>query len=149
MEGINIEARTDLRRLIRKEVNADRYIRDILEPHVVPFAPFKGEDFLLITHDNAEPHIANVVRNYINEVNIVTLNWPARSSDLNPIEHVWDRLGQRVLSLPLPPQTLGELPEALVEVWKQLDGPYLRNLISSMSKRCQAVIAARGDNKRY
>lgn len=28
-------------------------------------------------------------------MNIPQINWPARSLDLNPIEHVWDMLGRR------------------------------------------------------
>ncbi|GBN97885.1 hypothetical protein AVEN_199785-1 [Araneus ventricosus] len=31
------------------------------------------------------------------------MTWPARSSDLNPIEHVWDMLGRRIASRSVHP----------------------------------------------
>ncbi|GFY10502.1 uncharacterized protein TNCV_2565301 [Trichonephila clavipes] len=31
---------------------------------------------------------------------IIRMDWPAYSSDLNPIEHVWDMLGQRIAARP-------------------------------------------------
>jgi hypothetical protein len=74
--------------MIRGTVNVDRYIRDILETYdVVPFGPFIGDEFVLM-HDNAKPHVANVVRTDLNQVNVATMNWPARSPDFNPIEYL-------------------------------------------------------------
>jgi hypothetical protein len=86
--GIDLEGHTDIHIMISGTVNLDRYIRDILEPYdVVPFAPFIRDEFVLM-HDNAKPHVANVVRTDLNQVNIATMNWPARSPDLNPIEYL-------------------------------------------------------------
>ncbi|GFU96652.1 RNase H domain-containing protein [Trichonephila clavipes] len=40
---------------------------------------------------------------------IERMDWPARSPDLNPIEHVWDFLGRRLAARTLPPVTIREL----------------------------------------
>ena len=101
--GITLVAKTDLHVFQRGNLTALRYISDILEEYVVPFAPFIGDDFMLM-HDNARPHVANVVTEYLNEVGIRTLQWPARSPNLNPIEHLWDEVGRcirRRLILPM------------------------------------------------
>jgi DNA-binding transcriptional MocR family regulator len=50
--GISLAACTALVTLRRGSTNADRYICECLEEHVVPFAPFVGADFLLM-HDKA------------------------------------------------------------------------------------------------
>jgi DDE superfamily endonuclease len=50
----------------------------------------------LLMHDNARPHAAHIVRDYLNEANIDTLQWPARSPDLNCIGNLWDRLKRSV-----------------------------------------------------
>ncbi|GFV05770.1 transposable element Tcb1 transposase [Trichonephila clavipes] len=41
------------------------------------------------------------------------MDWPARSPDLNPIEHVWDFLGRRLAARTLPPVKIRELRLAL------------------------------------
>jgi hypothetical protein len=45
-------------------------------------------------HDKARPHIAGIVQQYLQEVQLPVLEWLAQSPDMNPIEHVWDHLEQ-------------------------------------------------------
>lgn len=40
----------------------------------------------MLMHDNDLPHVAQVVTHYLEDVLITTLNFPALSSDRNPIE---------------------------------------------------------------
>ena len=56
---ISLRGHTELVLLDGGFLTADRYIRDILEQHGVPYAPFIGNDFLLM-HDNARPHVAGI-----------------------------------------------------------------------------------------
>lgn len=146
--GISFEARTNLVIMNGGGMTADRYIREVLEPHVVPFAPFIGDDFLLM-HDNARPHVARIVSEYLAEVEIPVVNWPALSPDLNPIEHVWDALGRKIRCRVPRPANLQQLSDVLIEEWNQIDQAYIQNLIDSMPRRIAAVIRARGGNTSY
>jgi hypothetical protein len=75
---------------------AHRYITEVVEPHVVPLAPFTGDEFLLMD-DNARPHIARLCKITLQRVpNIARMVWPPRSPDLNPIKHIWDNMLREV-----------------------------------------------------
>ncbi|GFU46905.1 DDE_3 domain-containing protein [Trichonephila clavipes] len=68
------------------------------------------------------------------------MEWPARSLDLNPIEHLWDNLGREVAALNPPPRSLHELKQGLLCVWSSLPIPVSDNLINSMGNRCRQCI---------
>ncbi|KAJ4426240.1 hypothetical protein ANN_27052 [Periplaneta americana] len=100
-------------------------------------------------HDNARPHIAHAVGDYLQEVGIHVLPWPARSPDMNPIEHVWDMLERRVKNRRPRPESLQELRRALGEEWELIPQEDIANQTESMPRRMDAVIQARGGNTRY
>lgn len=146
--AISYEARTDLVVFDRGSVNAQRYVEEVLQEHVVPFAPFIGENFRLM-HDNARCHVASSVTQYLHEVGIQTLSWPARSPDLNPIEHIWDNLKRRVRARSPVPTTLGELKTAVVEEWHNIPQSEIQDVMDGLPNRLQEVIRARGGNTHY
>lgn len=146
--GINSEARTELIFIENGRLNAARYIEEVLQEAVVPFAPFIGEHFLLM-HDNARPHAAGIVTQYLEEVGIAAMEWPARSADMNPIEHLWDQIKRRVRGRHNPPSTLEQLRTALIEEWDTFPQDKIRDLIGSMPRRVRALKNARGGNTSY
>ena len=100
-------------------------------------------------NDNARAHRARITDQYLEQATIVRMEWPARSSDLNPIEHDWDMLQTAVSLRPVQSASVQELRQALLEEWDQIPQYKIRRLISSMRRRCQAVIEARGHHTRY
>lgn len=129
-------------------MTAVRYIDEIIEEHIVPYADQVGNNFILM-QDNARPHTARVVTDFLREAGIRTLDWPANSPDMNPIEHLWDELKRRVRARKPPPQNHRELKQALLDEWQDIPQEVVRNLILSMRNRMQAVIEARGGNTKY
>jgi hypothetical protein len=145
--GIFFYGHTELIFIEHGTLTADRYIRQCLETHVVPYAPFVGENFLFM-HDNARPHTARIVTNYLDTVEIPRLEWPARSPDMNPIEHVWDKLGRNVKKRQPLPETIQELRIALNEEWEQMPQEEIQHLIESMPRRIETLRRCRGGNTR-
>ena len=86
---------------------------------------------------------------FLQDRNVSVLPWPAKSLDLNPIEHVWDLLDQRVRARTIPPRNVWELAGALVEEWANISEQELANLVLSMRRRCTAVLNAAGGHTRY
>jgi hypothetical protein len=143
--GISTDARTELVMVNGKAMAANRYIRDILEPYVVPFASFIG-NYSILMHDNARPHIAQIVNEYLDTVEIHHMIWPARSPDLNPIEHVWDMVGRRVKVRTPAPGNLRRLSAAVIQEWQEIDQAVIQDLFEGMPRRMEAVIQATGGN---
>ena len=93
--------------------------------------------------DNARCHISRVAMNFLHDNHIPTLPWPALSSDLNPIEHLWDELGRRVRRRVNPPESIDQFQRALTDEWNNIP------LAFGMRRRCLAVINARVGHTRY
>ena len=143
---VSLHDRTELVIIENGSITADRYIRQCLSDHVIPFSHHIGPNFRLM-QDNARPHVARIVTQYLEEVNILRLQWPSRSPDLNPIEQVWDMLGRRVRQRNI--ETLPELRRALLEEWENIPQESITNCVASMPNRLMEVIRARGGNTRY
>ncbi|CAJ0937839.1 unnamed protein product [Ranitomeya imitator] len=46
--------------------------------------------------DNARPHVAGVCQQFLQDEGIEAMDWPARSPDLNLIEHIWDIMSRTI-----------------------------------------------------
>ena len=80
--------------------------------------------------------------------NVNVLDWPARSPDLSPIEHMWDMLGRRVHERH-DVNSLADLERALHQEWRWIPVYDVNKLMNSMRRRCDAVMAAGGGHTRY
>ncbi|GFU91858.1 transposable element Tc3 transposase [Trichonephila clavipes] len=146
--GISLGGHTDLHVFHGGTVTGLRYRDEILDPYVRPYAAANGNDFILMD-DNARPHRARIVEEYLEDHGLERMEWPARSPDLNPIEHLWDYLGREVAALNPPPRSLHELKQGLLCVWSSLPIPVSDNLINSMGNRCRQCIQVRGGHIPY
>ena len=123
--------------------------RGILQSTLVPFARHYFGDNYRYQDDNATPHRARVVLDFLQQGNVTKMEQPPRSPDCNPIEHLWDELGRAISSMDNPPQNLDELRQALLDKWAQIPVQRLQRLVAGMPRRLAAIIAARGGNTRY
>ncbi|GFX89530.1 transposable element Tcb2 transposase [Trichonephila clavipes] len=85
--GIMINGRTRLHVVANGTMTGQRYIDEVLLPHVRLFRGAVGDKFVF-KNDNATCHRALAVQDCLDSEGIQRLVWPARSPDLNPIENV-------------------------------------------------------------
>ncbi|GFS65787.1 transposable element Tc1 transposase [Trichonephila clavipes] len=129
-------------------VNRTRYCNEILLPYVRLFRGAMGLQFLFMD-DNAPCHRTVVVEQLLESEDIERIDWPARSPDLNTLEHVWDFLGRRIAARTLPPVMIRELRLALEDEWAAMPQQLIDILILSMCRRCETCLAVREDHISY
>lgn len=144
--AISYHRRSQLLR-IEGNLNSNRYVREVLEPEVVPF--LQGIPGAVFQQDNARPHVARIVRDFFSAQHIQLLPWPAYSPDMSPIEHVWDMVGRRLARDPRPTVSKDELWVRIQTIWNSLPQADIQHLFDSMPRRIEALIAARGGHTKY
>ncbi|KAJ8375922.1 hypothetical protein SKAU_G00065020 [Synaphobranchus kaupii] len=137
--GISLEGRTDLHVIANGTLTAVRYQDEILRAIVRPYAGAVSPGFLLV-QDNAWPHVARVCRQFLDEEGIDAIDWPSRSPDLNTIDHLWDVMYRCIRCRQVPPQTVQELTDALIQVWEEIPQDTIRRLIRSMPRHCRDIL---------
>ncbi|GFX28335.1 transposable element Tcb1 transposase [Trichonephila clavipes] len=117
-------------------MTAQRYVHDILQPHVLPLIQWLPG--AIFQQDNAQPHTARVSQDCIRTV--TTLPWLARFPNLSLSEHIWDHFGRWLGH----PTSLKELEARLQQIWNEMSQDIIQNLYASMPDRIASCIRARG-----
>ncbi|GFU13578.1 transposable element Tcb1 transposase [Trichonephila clavipes] len=115
--GIMINGRTRLHVVANGTMTGQRYIDEVLIPHVRLFRGDVGDKFVFMD-DNA--------------------------TYLNPIENVWDALERQVAGRNYPPTNKNTLIRALTEEWDKLPQQLLDNVVQSMVRRVECCITLHG-----
>jgi len=84
----------------------DQSLRPLVVPHCDGH-PLASRAILM--DDNARPHRARIVQDYVQQEAIELLPWPPMSRNMNPIEHSLDYLGRNVNARTSKCQNIQEL----------------------------------------
>ncbi|GFW39549.1 transposable element Tc1 transposase [Trichonephila clavipes] len=128
-----INGHTRLHVVANGTMTGQRYIDEVLLPHVRLFRGAVGDKFVFMD-DNATCHRTLIVQDCLDSEGIQRLVWPARSPDLNPIENVWDALGRQVAGRNYPPTNKNTLIRALTEEWDKLPQQLLDNVVQKLHR---------------
>jgi len=108
--------------------------------------------------DGAMIHTARDTMAWFAGNNIQVMEWPPNSTDLNPIEHCWKRLKEKlhqrfpnIHKMKRGPDTVRRcLAEALDVVWTQdIEGDFVESQWESMPRRVAADLEAKGRYAKY
>ncbi len=103
---------------------------------------------------NAPCHKAQIISDsFLEHDNESTLlKWPPQltsSTDLNPIEHLWDVDEQEICILDVQLTNLQQLRDAIMLIWTKISEECFHHFIESMPQRIKAVLKAKGGPARY
>lgn len=132
-------------------MNSEEYIH-ILAEVMMPYVAesFPGIPYVNFVQDNSGVHRARIVQNWLaQQPNLRTLNWPAKSPDLNVIENVWGIMVQEWNQQ--IPRTREALAQYVLEKWENLRArlAFFQTLTQSMPQRLNSVIDNNGGVTRY
>lgn len=140
--GISLNGLTTLF-VDRGSINAERYTEILHENLVESMKEIYGNDWVL-QQDNARPHTAKFTKSWMSANGITIMDWPACSPDLNPIEHVWAIMKNRLEVLDT--KDTESFKVAINKVWTDLweNKDMISNLINSMPGRIEKCLKAKG-----
>ncbi len=122
--------------------------QDILEHFMLPSADqlFKDADFIF-QQDLAPAHTTKSTKSWLNDHGVGVLDWPANSPDLNPIDNLWGIVKRKIRNK--RPKNPDELKATVKETWASIPPQQCHKLITSMPRRIEAVIKAKGAPTKY
>ncbi|KAL0190227.1 hypothetical protein M9458_012925, partial [Cirrhinus mrigala] len=131
---------------IEGKMNAAKY-RDILDENLLQSAQDLrlGRRFTF-QQDNDPKHTAKIIE-WLHNNSVTVLEWPSRSPDLNPIEHLLRDLKMAVHQH--SPSNLTELERICKEEWQRIPKSRCEKLVASFPKRLMAVLDQKGASTKY
>ncbi len=122
--------------------------QEILEHFMLPSADqlFKDADFIF-QQDLAPAHTAKSTKSWLNYHGVGVLDWPANSPDLNSIDNLWDIVKRKMRNK--RPTNADELKATVKETWASIPPQQCHKLITSMSRRIEAVIKVKWAPTKY
>ncbi|GBM58842.1 hypothetical protein AVEN_206021-1 [Araneus ventricosus] len=128
-------------------MNKDVYL-DILKRNLKQSASNLGiSGHFKLHQDNDPKHTADIYKLWVLYHCPGVIKIPVQSPNLNPIEHVWDYLQQKINEHNISNKQ--ELRKLLIEEWAKINGSFFAKLIKSMSNRLLEVIKCKSGPTRY
>ena len=117
------------------KLTGQRYTEEILQPHLskhLNYLQQYGQRHARVVEDGAPVHCRKCDRVVRRQLRIVSLDHPAYSPDLNPIENLWAILKRRIKRPPRIPTSEEELWEAIQQEWQAIPVSIVNKSILSM-----------------
>ncbi len=132
---------------LKSTVNAAIY-QEILEHYMLPSADkLYGDADFIFQQDLTPAHTAKGTKSWFNDHGVTVLDWPANSPDMNPIENLWGFVKRKMRDTRL--NNADELKATVKETWASIPPQQCHKLITSMPRRIEAVIKAKGAPTKY
>jgi hypothetical protein len=115
--------------------NLDQYqYLHIPQERLLPFARLTFGHKFAYQDDNARPHRARTVVNFVENEGIEHMIWPAMSPDMNPIKNMWSEVTHTMDASAKQPTNLAELRQTVIGAWQALPLQTLPTLIDSIPR---------------
>ncbi len=132
---------------LKSTVNAAIY-QEILVHFMLPSADkLYGDADFIFQQDLAPAHTAKGTKSWFNDHGVTVLDWPANSPDLNPIKNLWGIVKRKMRDT--RPNNADDQKATVKETWASIPPQQCHKMITSMPRRTEAVIKAKGAPTKY
>eukprot|EP00703_Trepomonas_sp_PC1_P005564 JAP91042.1 DDE superfamily endonuclease domain containing protein [Trepomonas sp. PC1] len=100
------------------------------------------DDDLMLQQDNAPIHASAYTKYQFDIMGLDVIDWPSKSPDLNPIEHLWANIKRKLKGMKFSNRASFE--QEIINQWNSVSQDDLRKLVESMPGRVQKCIKAKG-----
>ena len=143
-EGVGYACRRDGR------MDAALYCRILSDELVDTLDYYRlNRDDIIFQQDNDPKHTSNLAHQWFEDNGVVVLEWPSQSADLNPIEHLWFHLKQKLNEYKTQPTSIHELLQPAEKERNTIPVQVYVNLIENMPRRVDEVLKAKGKHTKY
>lgn len=144
--GVCLNGKTKIAFLEGKQtaVKYTQTLSDYLCPFLQELQDDHGLRDPIFQQDGASIHTAKATQAFLSILNVTTMEWPAKSPDLNIIENVWGVLARSVYAGGRQFTCREDLKKQIEVSWRQVSAGYLKTLVEDMPTRIAEVIIRGG-----
>ena len=129
------------RLVILNEIVTKESYAETLKRYLFPEIDINRHVFM---QDNARPHTSKLVQEVLKQYQVQTIEWPAKSPDLNPIENLW-AIMKRSMDVDLHAD-VEDLENAVIDAWNKITQHEINQLVRSFPDRLKKLVLRKGEN---
>jgi transposase len=123
-------------------------LKDYLLPEVKAAKNLYNVDMTFM-QDNAPCHKTRMIMDFLARKQIKTLDWPAQSPDMNPIENLWAIIKRKRAKKFGIPTSKAMLINQIMDIWDNLEADLIETLAASIKNRLKEVVRLKGKATKY
>jgi len=123
--------------IFAENMDSNKYENILTEHLIVAY-----NDNLSFQQDNHPVHKSKRIQLFLKENNVIVIDWPANSPDINPIENLWSLVKYNLTKQSL---TIDNFEKLISDTIENIDFSLIHNMISNMHVRLHKVITNKGD----
>ena len=98
------------------------------------------KQLFIIQHHTTPCHVSRLIRKYLEENDVFTMEWPAQSHDIDIIVNIWLTVKRKIHSDAGEIKSNGDIIERFLSAWNETTQLEIEKLYASLPSHCKEII---------